>query len=806
MRNRFVGKLLSMILALSMLLSAGASAETVRLEIDLNSVLGALDGAVTIYDDEDGCSGLLLEEKALGEILIQLGESIVFGNDETGYREITMEELSAAIGILSLVLEDEMPLEDAVRMFNYRSSEAYMEDAVVIEEITAILMNMLGNAAMMQGILQIHEDGTIVIDVTLEGLRALSSVLIQQIMAYDELLDMIYGLNVWEALGKDPEETFAEMNAQSVELSVFGANMQDAAFYFKMDTQGNVNTELYMLEAESGVSHTLLAYVDVSGIGAKYMQKDGSGTTLYELYEIAEEIRFGAHRSGEEHDTFGLNITLNEEDGLDAHGKMDIHGKTGTFTLGMSPEKTELDGNYQFENTSFTVFLNDKPFEGDRTYKITLKQGEEYAELLGDRQQGALQNTSFLYEVGGAVQSRFQYADRGADGKDVSLLWGGENGKSIDMTILAGDTVSAEGTFKNAGGEYPCVRPFAMRIDERGNIIFTYESDGGEAYTDHLTVVLTKNETGYVGTVQYALNRTAADGNRAITLNGKVRIEADAVYAEAIIDAENGSLAPEHHALTITGSAGRGECTLVSEVGGVTQITSSCVREENGCMYIECRQTLADALTMECEIVFHAEEGSLKIEAAAPAYGIGRYVREITALEETIYAEGLNGEIIAEASSVVTADENGFMREVEGFMYGVSYAEKYGFAKTGENSWRGFAEYEVGGDRFALEIPVSAVTLDGRTAVTAEVSVLSEDVWVKYFSATFTNEESENEAEATLAIDALNEEGVMESLLALTVKGSAVREIKPHISGEKMTREELAETLLRVLGAYLPQN
>lgn len=803
MRNGFIRRFFCFSLALCMLIGIGASAEIVQYDVTLNSVLGALNGSITIYDDDDGCVGLLLKEDTYGELLIQTGESIVIGNDKIGYSEITDEALDSAMQILSIALENDLSLEESIRQFNYLNSAAYYEDMAALEQMMPYITNIIAQTAMMNNILILHEDGTLEIKASLEDIRILLDTIVAKIQSDEYLLNTFTGLHLWEVSGEDPHQLLQSVSSATQALTLFGMDIADASLYFMMTAQGSLNADFNAKEKETNRLLNVSLFSDVSGLGLKVANTDGADEKAFELFIVDEELQINAYRRGVEHNTYSLNIVQDiVYYALSAKGEMDMNGKTGSFTFDSNLANTAFDGSMKSEAMELVVQYTEKPFDGVVDAFVSVLRGDEYEEYSLNTADGALSTLSYLYQIAGAAETQFSLLANEAGGFTANALWGGADGKAFDMTLLAGDTLQIDGVFENKGGQYPFVRPFALYTDELGNLVFAYTSDGKEAYQDQLTVVLTEKENSTVGTIQYSCEKDVCGVSETITLNGKISMNEADLAMNAVLEKQAGDAAPDRYTLTYTGDSSVGEYVLVEQSGGITRTCTSIVRIEDESMYLEGSLVQPDMPDTKFELVLNPEDGTFKLAAALPALGMSEYVVEATQDSVSYYAEDKTGAVIMDIEIVRTVNDHENIICVSGTILDTPITETIGIEQE-ENTLRAFIEYDVNGEKTAVELPITIVTLGNGAAISAKLRLLSAGEQIDCASIKISGLNGENDSRFTAVVDIFDENGEAVRYLDLSTVTTIYSNLKEHISGEEMAAEELAEILYNALIPYM---
>lgn len=817
MRRGIIRRLIGIIVAFSMLFGMVGFAETgVRVEAKLDSPFAAFDGAVSTYLDLDFCNVILLEEASLGEILIQAGETLVFGNSETGYTQITEEAFGEALMILLLAIENELPMEEALRLYRYETSAGYAEDVALFSQFLEQSLNQLAFIMMQKGAIIIYENGDMELTITPENYQEIMLALTDQIYGDEETMEMLSSLNVWEAMGVSAEEALARPEPESLPeiLSGFFAHeIEDVHLHAYLSATGMLNVKASVSEADTGLTKELVIYVDVTGMGFHYTSKKEGFERACKAYFIDNQLTIDAWQSGGADNSYALNVLIGEDGSTKASGTMSMNGKKGAFEYEMTPMALDFDAELTTDTYHLLVRYEAEPFAGGEEMFVSFEKGENYEEFYVSAESDTFARLSYVHKIGGAVENELSLINTGEDPVEIKAAWGGEDGKNAEAKlnqVILYDTetddyglnILLEGTV-TAKGEEGYTRDFALNVDElHRTMLFVYETEGSAEYTDSLTLSLVENEDDRVGTIQYHCQKKEDGILKTTDAVGKVFVKPGEIGAEIKLEnaADGNRNAPVEWKMY--SSADKATISCSNEAG--TLISSVEIYEEDGKRILKgkARRIFADgteADVITCSAEKNLADGDSKAEIHAPLLGIEQMVLQKTKDAYHVFVKTADSSAVIDLTAAVVYEENKIGVKLEGTLNGQKIHGDIGLEGRGEGLWTGYAGLTVDEVENAVEIPVSIQAQGDTVTVTAQLKLLAEEMFVSLGEINASYAEREYESEFAFTLDVFDG-AALSRYLDFTLKAEILDGEYAHVTGENLSGEQLAQILFDLLG------
>ena len=445
--GRQMKRMAALFVALLLMINLCAFADGVRVDAKVELPFGAAEGFMETGMDEDGCQTILLNVEGLGKMFVQTGANLVFNYNDTGAMEITPEALMGAVTILNYVYNGQMPIDTAVRLYDYITGPDYYNDIMAIDELSGEISNKISQIAMDRGLLTIHENGDVEIKVTKENLPAYLDAILSAIKADEELYTAITGLKYFEAFGMGYEETVAEMLKEYGEIfkELAGGEVADAGLYVAVEAGGNLNLDAYIEEAAAGARQSLTMYGDFSGAGIAYTKIADGAEEKFEFNVKGNDLVINAYRKGGEGNSYSLTLKADNSN-TELTGDFDVNGvkaqvsaKSGMMGSDVKLEIADADNAFKLEGTQNLLF-------NKQEMKMELKQGETEETLVYAENMNEMKLTYARKEAGVntanaelTLLETCKLTANWADNKLEAELAEKEEGLNLDGTLECGE-------------------------------------------------------------------------------------------------------------------------------------------------------------------------------------------------------------------------------------------------------------------------------------------------------------------------------------------------------------------------------
>ncbi len=304
--KRFLKRMASLALACMMLFMAGGLAEDVSNAVQsmtLNAKVDymgqQLNAALTLTEDEDGCSVLKFEgtnfADAIASLLVQIGADTIVIDTGDGAIEISPEDVGEAIGRL-MSEAGGASMADYAKFVEY--ANLYMEQDA--QYIATILSGELGRVmvlCMQKGLLTYAADGSIAFAATLAQLCEVAGEYLKGLASDAATLSILKEMKLWEVMGIEAEQLEAMLPALLTSAAEQLSISPDVSGEIKFRVLANGNITLIVDLFVYGTTVKLELVSDANGLNVAFNITAGENEYLkaelvFDGYQATMSVAF----------------------------------------------------------------------------------------------------------------------------------------------------------------------------------------------------------------------------------------------------------------------------------------------------------------------------------------------------------------------------------------------------------------------------------------------------------------------------------------------------------------------------------
>jgi len=791
--RKFFARSLSVVMALIMVLSMSASAQSTRMTVNLDTPEGAFDAQLIMGIDNDGCEQYILSGAALGQFLLQTdGLSLTVGSDESGYITVDKEALRQALTAAMYAIAGELPIDNVFTILNYITGPQFEADAEAVAQVLAVEMNRFATVASNMGLVTISENGDLSVVATYEQMTLLFAGYLKSLSQDTAVISEMTGLGLFEVMEVEltgaEEQIAAMIEAFASEIEASASYAQDGGLELYVYASGTMDGVIYTVDGDLTMKYEL--HYNENGMKAVASAEDGENFAKAELNANASGVVYTIDYSALGN-VIDIDYTVNAEgvtatakinaDGLKGEGKLIDNEKEtvikGEATDGFSTLKVDCELDY--ESNEYEIEYEMKNRNTTEKFVFEYIDDELYLEHVATERGKTIKNVmitgSKAYRVNAVWNDgNYSYTITGTlRAKDGGITFDGD--ASVEAVYGMGTNINAEIEASFIGGV--CTAEIIASTANGSSAEITITSGNGEFVFDvlplengkalgGLTLKLAENGSGYAGELKYSVLNS--NGSIYQSVNAAVTLDANGL----VINAE----VTDYGAITLAN-------IIIKD--GLVDMTLTVDGAE--IRYVYEYALTGDVLNIESAI-------TLAMEGQTDAVEIYKYLlnMNLTTLvhklsvnmnmgETGMYESAFDGEtytfvydmdgqkVTLTGKRVEEADGSYIL--LEGEMDGMPITAKVGVKVVSDSETRLYAEAEAAGETMGAAIVMTTVQTNSSVGTTYSLEV--------------------------------SENGIVETLGSLNVVYEVLPETLTHVEGQVVTAEQLSQAIVSLIQSMM---